>query len=132
LWRIDPTTGAATLIGNFSTPRPVRDAGLDFSSDGRLWATFDYNPPASGQIADYSDVAELNPQTGAVISRTTVTGIPAGSDFEGLAVSPPVCQPGGVAPPPGRPVPAGSPWSWLVLGLGLLVAAAVSLRRFAR
>lgn len=134
LWRIDPTTGAATLIGNFTTPRPVRDAGLDFSSDGRLWATFDYNPPASGQIADYSDVAEIDPRTGAIISRTTVTGIPVGSDFEGLAVAPPVCSPDGTVSPPAAslPIPAGSPWSWLALGFGLLALAFTARRRSAR
>jgi hypothetical protein len=132
LWRIDPATGAATLVGGFTTPRAVRDAGLDFSADGRLWATFDYNPPTSGGLADFSDVAEIDPNTGALLSRRTVTSIAAGSDFEGLAVAPPVCAPDGVPEPVSRPVPATSTTSWVALVLGLLALGWFGLRRFAR
>jgi len=134
LYRIDPATGQSTLLGNFTTPRAIQDAGLDFSADGRLWATFDYNPPATGNIVDYSDIAQLDPETGALLSRTTVRGIPEGSDFEGLAIAAPVCQgPDGTPPPASSlPVPAGSTTTWLALVLGFLALAGTTLRRFAR
>lgn len=129
LWKIDPQTGAATLVGSFTTPRPVRDAGLDFDASGRLWAVFDYNPPTSGGRVDFSDLAEIDPRTGALISRRPVSSGALDADLEGLAVAPPVCTPEGFDPAPVLPIPAGTNITWLALGLGFIAVAFAALRR---
>jgi hypothetical protein len=131
LYRIDTNTGRATLIGHISG-LSVPDAGLDFDADGNLWTVLDLTP------VFFSDIARVDTLTGQLAGRARVTGagLEGGSDskeLEALAIAP--CQPEGTTPPPAAaslPIPAGSPWSRLVLGLGLLAAAAVSLRRFAR
>lgn len=130
LYRIDPATGAATRLGTITTSRSIQDAGLDFDADGRLWATFDYNPPSSGSQADYSDLARLDPQTGAVLSRTAVSNVERFEDFEGLAIAPPVCSPDGNGASPALPVPIGSRLGTALLALALLALGVLGARRY--
>ena len=48
LFRIDTTDASATLVGQLNVGGVVDDAGLDFASDGQLWAVLDPEPAAVG------------------------------------------------------------------------------------
>jgi outer membrane protein assembly factor BamB len=120
IYRIDTTTGELTRVGAFNTALPVVDAGLDFDEQGRLWATFDYNPQpgANPSVVDYGDLAEIDPQTGSLVSRTPMTWMPRGAEggIEGLAITSACNVPTGTLPPrAAEPVPGVT-----VAGLGLL------------
>jgi hypothetical protein len=120
IYRINTTTGELTRIGSFTTTLPVVDAGLDFDEQGRLWATFDYNPQpgANPSVVDYGDLARIDPQTGALLARTPMTWLPRGAEggIEGLAITPACNVPAGTPPPrPIEPVPSAT-----AAGLGLL------------
>lgn len=130
LYRIDPATGAATRLGTITSSRSVQDAGLDFDADGRLWATFDYNPPSSGSQADFSDLAQLDPATGAVLSRTAISNVERFEDFEGLAIAAPVCTPDGNGALTVLPVPVSSRFGTVLLALGLLALGVLGARRY--
>jgi hypothetical protein len=131
LYRINTTTAATTRIGGLGVSMP--DAGLDFDSRGRLWGVFDLFPPVRR-----SDLAQIDPATAQLVSVGRIQGPGLGDDvdskeLEALAIAP--CQPDGTVPPPAAallPIPAGSTWSWLVLGFGLLALAFTARRRFLR
>ena len=131
LYRIDPSDARGTQIGPIAHDRVIQDAGLDFDASGRLWATLDYNPPASGSQVDYSDLVELDPATGQVL-RAYRVGVPTGDDLEGLAVDPPVCgqQPGGNADP--VVVPALNHAGAAVLGMLVALAGLLGFARLRR
>jgi hypothetical protein len=126
LYRIDTGTGHALHIGNLGLPERMYDAGLDFDSSGRLWITIDYFSPPSGIPPLRNDVAQINPETGAVTSLRSIVGAGSGIDtvqMEGLAIAPPVASGNvGVAPPspvPGPALPALAVLAGLALALGL-------------
>ncbi len=105
IYRIDTSSGELTRIGDFTTALPVVDAGLDFDEQGRLWATFDYNP-----------------QPGA---NPSVEG-----GIEGLAITSACNVPAGTIPPrPIEPVPSASAAGLGVLGALLALLGGLFLRR---
>lgn len=121
LWRIDAVTGAATLIGAFSDPMPVVDAGLDFDEQGRLWAVLDFNPRPIKNFRP-TELVRLDPDTGAILERRVLAGI-GSDDIEGLAITSPDLVPSGTG---GAPVAVAVPtlgWSGLLI-LGLLAGLA--------
>lgn len=133
IYRIDTATGELTRIGSFQTPLPIVDAGLDFDEEGRLWATFDYNPqPGSNPaVVDYGDLAEIDPETGGLLSRTPMTWLPRGPEggIEGLAITSPCNVPAGGPPPAPLPVPAASAGASGLLALLLALLGLTFLRR---
>lgn len=119
LWRIDVGTGAATLVGAFSDPMPVVDAGLDFDAQGRLWAVLDFNPRPIKNFRP-TELVRLDPETGAILERRVLAGI-GSDDIEGLAITSPDLVPSG-----GAPLAVAVPtlgWSGLLI-LGLLAGLA--------
>lgn len=132
LYRIDPATAQATLVGSLGMPNPLYDAGLDFDASGRLWATLDYLAPPTGIPPLRNDIARLDPATGQRLETRTVLG--AGSDIdtvqmEGLAIAPvAACGDGGVVQPLIEPATVPGPGLPLLALLGTL-AAALGLRR---
>ncbi|HET9482324.1 MAG TPA: hypothetical protein VFO79_00085 [Xanthomonadales bacterium] len=130
IYRIDPLTGATTLLTRFDLSNEVVDAGLDFDAAGRLWATLDFNPPTNGVQVDHSDVAEFDRTTGALISARRIAGIPQFTDLEGLALAPPSCDGGGggVQATAGVPVDAPPALAVLIALCGLIGLAAVQRR----
>lgn len=134
IYRINTTTGELTRIGSFTTALPVVDAGLDFDEQGRLWATFDYNPQpgANPGVVDYGDLAEIHPQTGNLLSRTPMTWMPRGAEggIEGLAITSACNVPAGTPPPrPIEPVPGVTLGGLGVLGGLLALFGGLFLRR---
>jgi hypothetical protein len=87
LYRVNRDTAAATLIGPLGVGGAVASAGLDFTSDGRLWATLDPNDSTRSRIV------QVNPSTGA---GTVVGTVNVDLDFRGLAIDAPSCS--GAAP----------------------------------
>jgi hypothetical protein len=133
LYRIDPETAQATVIGSLAMPNPLYDAGLDFDAHGRLWATLDYLSPPEGIPPLRNDIARLDPATGQRLETRTVLG--AGSDIdtvqmEGLAIAPmAACRGnggGGQTPVPPLPVPGPA---LPLLALFGTFAAGMGLRR---
>lgn len=135
LYRIDTQSFEITRVGNLGLANRIYDAGLDFDSGGRLWATLDYMVAPEGQpVVFRNDIAELDPATGAMLRRLPITGAGTGTStvqMEGLAIAPPPC--GGVGQPGvgvvSQVVPVGSPWALLMMGL---VLAGFGLQRLRR
>jgi hypothetical protein len=135
LFRIDTSTGAATSIGSFNVAsNKISSVWPSFDSSGQLWAAVSYIPPpppaANAFPPDWSDLARLDPATGAMTLLGPITGpedlrsVP----LFGLAIGPPApCPTGGVATP--QPVPAGTPSSYFLLTALLALLASMSLRR---
>jgi|CXWL01.1.fsa_nt_gi hypothetical protein len=116
--QIDPDTGSTTKLGaGTADVWAIDGAGLDFSSDGRLWAVLHNIPPfefATGFFAEFS------PTAGSLLASRVY-----GGDLDGLAIAPPL------ASCPGRgvmDVPGLSPLG-LVLLAGLLSGAGAFLLR---
>ncbi|MCC6506322.1 MAG: hypothetical protein BWZ07_01576 [Alphaproteobacteria bacterium ADurb.BinA280] len=130
LYRIDLANKTTQRIGSLGLSDKVYDAGLDFSSDGRLWASLDYlTPPDGATLVLRNDTALIDTTTGLVTARLAVRGVGEGLNtvqMEGMAISPPICVQG--TPP--TAVPALSWQSGLLMVLGLLAAVAwLSSRR---
>jgi hypothetical protein len=129
LYRIDTQSFEITRIGGLGLANRIYDAGLDFDSSGRLWATLDYlTPPEGAPQVFRNDLAELDPATGAVLRRIPITGAGTGLNtvqMEGLAIAPPPCGDRGSPGAIGNPVvPVDAPWALLLCvlafgGLGL-------------
>ncbi|HEY0233117.1 MAG TPA: hypothetical protein VGC55_17855, partial [Dokdonella sp.] len=123
-YRIDPTTGAATLIGPFGAglTRWANSIAMSFDADGTLWAVVNYVPPEndSDPIVDWSDLATIDPATGAVTIVGPITGPDTlrGIGMKGFTVGPAQCTGGGGGP---MPAPAGSPWMLGLLGGALIL-----------
>jgi hypothetical protein len=131
LYRIDPKTGAATVIGSFGDSGWINSVSMSFDESGTLWAVLNYVPPEPGStsVADWSDLARIDIATG----RVTIVGPITGPEslrqvgMKGFAVGPPRCTAGGAAGVFTAPV--GTP-PWLAVLAALLVATAGwSLRR---
>ena len=92
LYRIDPTTASAELIGALgSEASPYKQAGLAADQDGNLWAITDRNRifGDNDTQARPSEILRIDPETGrATKIAETIVGI------ESLAItSPGACQP---------------------------------------
>jgi hypothetical protein len=118
-YRVDPGTGAATAIGSFGpgVTRWVNSISMSFDEVGTLWAVINYVPPEHDTDipADWSDLATIDPTTGAVHVLGPITGPESLKQvgMKGFTTGPAPC---GGDPPP-SPAPIDAPWM-----LGLLVA----------
>ncbi len=133
LYRVNRATGASTVAGPVkpSGGAAWSQGGLDFDSEGVLWATLDYVP---NELRP-ADILRLDLDSGA----GTLTGTLPLVDNTGaraLAIAPPPCpgiEPSGVPVlPDAQPVPANG-WSGkllliILLGMAGLVGVA-ALRR---
>jgi len=122
LYRIDLVNKTTQRIGSLGLSDKVYDAGLDFSADGRLWASLDYlTPPDGAALVLRNDTAQIDVTTGLATQRMAVRGVGEGLNtvqMEGLAISPPICGQGTLP----TPVPGISWQGLLALGLSMLVA----------
>lgn len=137
LFRVDTTTGAATAIGRFNvTSNKISSVWPSFDAGGQLWAAVSYIPPpppaANAFPPDWSDLAQLDPTTGAMTLLGPITGpedlrsVP----LFGLAIAAPAPCPTGVAT--AQVIPAGSPTGYALLGALLALFAVFGLRRRVR
>lgn len=133
-YRIDKITGAATAIGSFgsSVPNALNSVSMAFDADGKLWAALNYVPPSDGSNArEWSDLATIDPATGAVTILGPITG-PESLQFvgmKGFTVGPPQCANGRANT---YAAPVGSPWALTLLGLLLAFAGLGGARRVLR
>ena len=123
LYRIDTATGAAQLIGGFGAANSgwISSISMNFDAAGVLWAVFNYLPPAPGgsTLTDWSDLATIDPTTGAATVLGPITGPESlrGIGLSGFALGPTPCA----APPPdggngpSAALPSTSNWSLLLL-----------------
>jgi hypothetical protein len=134
-YAIDPTTAAATAIGAFgpAVNRWVNSVSMSFDADGVLWAVINYVPPQDGSqpVADWSDLATIDPATGTVTMLGPVTGPESLRQIgmKGFTVGPPQCTRG---TPTAHAAPIGSPWALGLLGLLLAFAGVFGARRTLR
>lgn len=130
-YRIDPATAAATPIGDFGPElqRWVNSIAMGFGDDGTLWAVINYIPPEhdTDTLADWSDLATIDPETGHVHLIGPITGPESLRQvgIKGFATGPAQCV-GGAAP---AAAPAGSPSSFAMLAILLALVAAAHQRR---
>ncbi len=128
LYKLDTETAHATLIAHL-TGLNILDAGLDFDAAGNLWAVLDLTP------VFFSDIARIDLTTGLLADRSRVTGngLDGGvnsKELEALAISPPICEPGGFEPTPPAPIPALSQHA--TLGAAVMFALAGLVGIFSR
>jgi len=125
LYRINRQSGAADLIGSYGDAASgwINSVSMSFDEDGTLWAVLNYVPPAPGSsnVPDWSDLATIDPNTGAVTILGPVTGPESLREvgMKGFAIGPPRCTAGAVV----NSAPVGSP-PWLALLVLVLVTAA--------
>jgi hypothetical protein len=121
LYRIDPATAAAVVVGPLDVGGTVANAGLDFDAAGVLYATLD--PGAT--VPGFSRVVRIDPTTGAgsVVAQIPIEFV----TMKALAIAPTGgCQAAAAIEP--TPVP-GPMAPWLVL-LGI-ICAGLGVRRLA-
>jgi hypothetical protein len=134
-YRIDPATGAATPIGAFGAgvARWINSVSMSFGADGTLWAVLNYIPPEddSQELAEWSDLATIDPATGALEIIGPITGPETLREvgMKGFTAGPPQCG-RGTLPPVSAPV--NSPLALLLLVLLMAGAVGLNRRRFAR
>ncbi|MFC4818959.1 hypothetical protein ACFO6Q_01405 [Dokdonella ginsengisoli] len=132
---IDPQTGAATLIGPFgpAVTTWVNSISMSFDDAGTLWAVINYVPPLdnSQPVADWSDLATIDPATGTVTVLGPVTGPESLRQvgMKGFTVGPTQCTRGTTGT---HAAPVGSPWALALLGLLLAAAGAGGAARALR
>ena len=134
IYRIDLATGRATLMTRLTPSASFLDAGLDFDSDGRLWA-------ARNLQGLSSDLVRIDLDNGMTrdVSRIAFAPGVADKEIETLAIAAPggcnsaepIGPPGGVQPQ-ARSVPVDSPFALALLGMLVALVAATRLRRPAR
>lgn len=117
LYRIDPATATASLIGPLgATVAPYANAGLAFDAAGHLWAVTDRRDNGAVNLASQILRIDLDSGLATVVANADVVG------FESLAIAPPGgCEPQGEPEP--MIVPALSPLGLaavilILLGLG--------------
>jgi len=124
LYRIDVTTGTSTLIGPLGSPGEFQydQAGMDFDSNGDLWAITDRS---LNNLK--SQILKINVNTGAAtLIATTVNEV----GFESLAIGPPAdCNNIGMGEVGPSVIPTLNLAGRLSAILILLLAGAVILRR---
>jgi len=122
-YRIDPKTAAATPVGSFGAgvTRWINSVSLSFDGAGVLWAVLNYIPPQhdNDPPVDWSDLATIDPRTGALTVIGPITGPDALRQvgMKGFSAGPTQCS-----RDPGSDTvaaPVGSPWALLLLGLAL-------------
>ena len=129
-YRIDTHTGAATLIGSFGPQLTgwVDTVSMSFDANGTLWAVLNYVPPQNDNdpLADWSDLATIDPNTGTVSIIGPITGPASLSQvgIKGFTVGPAQCA---ASEPVGAPV--ASPWSLGLLGGLLALSGMLAGRR---
>jgi hypothetical protein len=133
-YKIDMTTGAATPIGSFGVDQWINSVAMSFDDSGTLWAVLNYVPPAPGSttVADWSDLAKIDPSTGKLTIVGPITGPESLRQvgMKGFAIDPPRCVDGSLGvfrAPVGTP-----PWLAALVALLLLVAAPKLIRRASR
>lgn len=134
LFRVDTATGAAVPIGSFGvSSNKISSVWPAFDNSGNLWAAVSYIPPpppaANAFPPDWSDLARINVDTGAMSVLGPITGpddlrsVP----LFGLAITPqPACPTGTVT---AQPVPAASTPTLAALAGLLLLGGWFGLRR---
>ncbi|MBL8300890.1 MAG: hypothetical protein JNN30_21320 [Rhodanobacteraceae bacterium] len=138
LFRINTSTGSATAIGSFNvSSSKISSVWPAFDSSGQLWAAVSYIPPpppaANAFPPDWSDLARLDPASGAMTLLGPITGpedlrsVP----LFGFAIAPQAPCPTGVVATP-QPVPAGSPTGYALLAGLVALLASFGLRRRSR
>lgn len=143
-YAIDTATGQGTRIGDLGASVDyVTSASPATTADGRVLAALNYVPPPPGTLvpADWSDLARIDPDSGATTLLGPITGPEGlrGIGIRGFAIGPPACA---VAPPPPpppepQPEPASNPsavptlawWSRLLLAALALAAGLVWMSR---
>lgn len=125
LYRFDTVTLQLTRVGALPVADRVFDVGLDFDSEGRLWATLDYLVPPEGlPRLPLNDLVQIDPDTAQFIRSTPITGLGSGLSrvqLEGFAIAPPVC-PGEGTPPAASAVQVDATGSLSLAGLAVLLA----------
>ncbi len=93
-YTINTATGAATLVGAYGISTYITTSSPAFDASGRLWTVLGYVPPQPGQTVfpEWSDLAQLNLATGALIDTGPITGDAEFHDdfygnLKGLAIS---------------------------------------------
>ena len=125
LYRLDPSTAAATRVGSLQVADTLSSSGADFDADGILWATLDSQPP---DVNRPTRLARIDLATGEATAIRSISGIADNLSARSLAIAPP----GGcsnstaalVATVPGPGVPA-----LILLGMVAAWAGGRRLRR---
>jgi hypothetical protein len=75
LYSINPVKVTASLVGSYQSANYITTVSPGFDASGQLWAILDYVPPQQGNvsIADWSDLAQVSLQTGALSNLTQIT-----------------------------------------------------------
>lgn len=120
VYRIDVATGVATKFGPLAANLVFADGGLDFDSNGDLWAILDYRPPDDNRD---SSIVRVNQQTGVAtfVSQTL-------PEMEGLAIAPvAACRAPTVSQTPYLAVPAGGSMARVLLALSLALSGLLAI-----
>ena len=135
-YRIDSSTGAATLVGSYGPAASgwINSVSMSFDDAGTLWAVLNYVPPAPGstEVADWSDLAQIDPATGKVTIIGPITGPESLRQIgmKGFSIGPPRCVAGGAAAV-SAPV-ATPPWLALLASMLVVLGAFAARRRAIR
>lgn len=135
LYKINTSTGAATRIGDGFGNDIDYAASVSpaFTDAGALLAIVNYVPPAlgdEGPVAQWSDLATIDPDTGIANILGDVTGPDSlsGIGIRGFTLGPPQCAvTGGNGPP--NVIPSSNLLTLLLQILGICMFAALALRR---
>lgn len=128
LYRIDPASGRASLVGSgFKASLPyAASIGLAFDAQGALWAVVNYIPPQrdGDPLPTWSDLAQVDLASGTLRLAGNITGPRElqRSVLQGFALAVP--QGGAVT----VDVPANSSWALALLVLLILALSARRLR----
>lgn len=130
-YRIDTTTGSATLIGDFGAAASdvLNSVAMAFDDAGTLWAVLNYVPPTTGSVTpDWSDLATIDVATGTMARLGPITGPDSLRQIgmKGFTLGPTQCDGSTIVP---NPAPIGSPWALGLLGFLLAGTGLIAARR---